>query len=117
MDIKAAGRSDLPITRNRCLAQLIFDFIKQASPNSQVAFLTLIEPITSRYLKKLFAIDIAIGSFGEVPKLYGTELLYTEQHVCLLDESVLDVELPVSPSFVSVEHALVSPEWCPKNGS
>ncbi|MGF1880341.1 LysR family transcriptional regulator [Vibrio splendidus] len=88
---------------------MIFDFIKQASPNSQVAFLNVNRTNYQQVFEEA-KLDIAIGSFGEVPKLYGIEHLYTEQHVCLLDESVLDVELPMSlQSFVSVEHALVSP--------
>ncbi|MCZ8500367.1 LysR family transcriptional regulator [Vibrio lentus] len=88
---------------------MIFDFIKQASPNSQVAFLNVNRTNYQQVFEEA-KLDIAIGSFGDVPKLYDTEHLYTEQHVCLLDASVLDVELPMSlQSFVFVEHALVSP--------
>ncbi|NAZ71643.1 LysR family transcriptional regulator [Vibrio toranzoniae] len=87
---------------------MIFDFIKQASPSSQVAFFNVNRTNYQRIFEEA-KLDIAIGSFGEAPKLYGIEHLYTEQHVCLLDESVLDVEQPMSlQSFVSVEHALVS---------
>ncbi len=87
---------------------MIFDFIKQASPRSQVAFFNVNRTNYQQVFEEA-KLDIAIGCFGEAPKLYGTELLYTEQHVCLLDESVLDVEQPMSlQSFVSVEHALVS---------
>ncbi|MFA0039755.1 LysR family transcriptional regulator [Vibrio sp. 10N.261.52.A1] len=88
---------------------MIFDFIKQSSPSSQVAFFNVNRTNYQNVFEEA-KLDIVIGSFGEVPKLYRTKHLYTEQHVCLLDESVLDIELPISlQSFVSVEHALVSP--------
>ncbi|MCG9603419.1 LysR family transcriptional regulator, partial [Vibrio sp. Isolate31] len=90
-------------------APILFDLIKQSSPYSQVA---LFNVNRSNY-QQVFEgakLDIAIGSFGEVPKLYRTKHLYTEQHVCLFDQSVLTIEEPMSlEQFVAVEHALVSP--------
>ncbi|UPR57559.1 LysR family transcriptional regulator [Vibrio sp. ED004] len=95
---------------------MIFDLIKEASPNSQVAFFN-VNRSNYQHVFEEAKLDISIGSFGEVPKLFGIEQLYTEQHVCLLDSSVLGVELPMSlETFVSVEHALVSPNGSLKTG-
>ncbi|WP_122082199.1 LysR family transcriptional regulator [Vibrio coralliirubri] len=95
---------------------MIFDLIKEASPNSQVAFFNVNRSNYQQIFEEA-KLDISIGSFGEVPKLFGIEQLYTEQHVCLLDSSVLAVELPMSlETFVSVEHALVSPNGSLKTG-
>ncbi len=95
---------------------MIFDFIKQASPSSQVAFFN----VNRSNYQKVFEeakLDIAIGSFGEAPKLYKTKHLYTEQHVCLFDQSVLTIEEPMSlEQFIAVEHALVSPTGALKTG-
>ncbi|MEZ9153548.1 LysR family transcriptional regulator [Vibrio sp. 10N.286.49.E11] len=95
---------------------MIFDLIKEASPNSQVAFFNVNRSNYQQVFEQA-KLDISIGSFGEVPKLFGIDQLYTEQHVCLLDSSVLGVELPMSlETFVSVEHALVSPNGSLKTG-
>ncbi|MGV2837854.1 LysR family transcriptional regulator [Vibrio cyclitrophicus] len=97
-------------------APILFDLIKQSSPYSQVA---LFNVNRSNY-QQLFEdakLDIAIGSFGRVPKHYRTKHLYTEEHVCLFDKSVLSIDLPMSlEQFVSVEHALVSPSGDLKTG-
>ena len=97
-------------------APMLFDLIKQSSPYSQV---TLFNVNRSNY-QQVFEdakLDIAIGSFGEVAKPYRTKHLYTEQHVCLFDQSVLSIEQPMSlDQFVSVEHALVSPAGALKTG-
>jgi DNA-binding transcriptional LysR family regulator len=95
---------------------MIFDFIKQASPISQVAFFNVNRSNYQKVFEEV-KLDIAIGSFGEVPKLYRTKHLYTEQHVCLFDQSVLTIEEPMSlEQFVAVEHALVSPTGALKTG-
>ncbi|WP_059020069.1 LysR family transcriptional regulator [Vibrio coralliirubri] len=97
-------------------APILFDLIKQSSPYSQVA---LFNVNRSNY-QQVFddaKLDMTIGSFGEVPKQYRTKHLYTEQHVCLLDQSVLSIEEPMSlEQFVAVEHALVSPAGALKTG-
>lgn len=97
-------------------APILFDLIKQSSPYSQVA---LFNVNRSNY-QQLFEdakLDIAIGSFGQVPKHYRTKHLYTEEHVCLFDKSVLSIDLPMSlEQFVSVEHALLSPSGDLKTG-
>ncbi|MEZ9062767.1 LysR family transcriptional regulator [Vibrio sp. 10N.261.52.C11] len=97
-------------------APILFDLIKQSSPYSQVA---LFNVNRSNY-QQVFddaKLDMTIGSFGEVPKQYRTKHLYTERHVCLLDQSVLSIEEPMSlEQFVAVEHALVSPAGALKTG-
>ncbi|CAK2054339.1 LysR family transcriptional regulator, mexEF-oprN operon transcriptional activator [Vibrio crassostreae] len=97
-------------------APILFDLIKQSSPYSQVA---LFNVNRSNY-QQVFEdakLDMTIGSFGEVPKQDRTKHLYTEQHVCLLDQSVLSIEEPISlEQFVAVEHALVSPAGALKTG-
>jgi len=97
-------------------APALFDLIKQSSPNSQVV---LFNVNRSNY-QQVFEdakLDMAIGSFGEVSKQYRTTHLYTEQHVCLFDKSVVSIEGPISlEQFVAVEHALVSPAGSLKTG-
>lgn len=97
-------------------APVLFDLIKHSSPNSQIALFNVNRSNYQRVFEDS-KLDIAIGSFGEVPKLYRTKHLYTEQHVCLLDNSVLSIKEPMSlEQFVSVEHALVSPAGALKTG-
>ncbi|ARP37465.1 LysR family transcriptional regulator [Vibrio syngnathi] len=97
-------------------APALFDLIKQSSPNSQVV---LFNVNRSNY-QQVFEdakLDMAIGSFGEVSKQYRTTHLYTEQHVCLFDKSVVSIEGAISlEQFVAVEHALVSPAGSLKTG-
>ncbi|CAH6830607.1 LysR family transcriptional regulator [Vibrio chagasii] len=97
-------------------APVLFDLIKQSSPDSQIALFN----VNRANYQQVFEdskLDMAIGSFGEVSKLYRTKHLYTEQHVCLLDNSVLSIEEPMSlVQFASVGHALVSPAGVIKTG-
>ena len=87
----------------------IFDYIKTQSPNSQVVFFN-VNRSNYQHVFEEAKLDLAIGSFGEVPSLYRTKHLYTEQHVCLYDKQVLKISEPMSiEDFVSVEHALASP--------
>ncbi len=87
----------------------IFDYIKSESPHSQVVFFN----VNRSNYQQVFEdakLDLAIGSFGEIHSLYRTKHLYTEQHVCLYDRHRLKFGDPISiEEFVSVEHALVSP--------
>jgi len=97
-------------------APVLFDLIKQSSPDSQIALFTVNRGNYQRVFEDS-KLDMAIGSFGEVSKLYRTKHLYTEQHVCLLDNSVLSIEEPMSlEQFASVGHALVSPAGVIKTG-
>ncbi|WP_299688242.1 LysR family transcriptional regulator [uncultured Vibrio sp.] len=97
-------------------APVVFDLIKHSSPDSQVALFN----VNRTNYQQVFEdakLDITIGSFGEVPALYRTKHVYTEQHVCLFDQSVLSIEPPMSlERFVAVEHALVSPDGSLKTG-
>ncbi|CAH7017626.1 LysR family transcriptional regulator [Vibrio chagasii] len=97
-------------------APVLFDLIKQSSPDSQIALFNVNRANYQRVFEDS-KLDMAIGSFGEVSKLYRTKHLYTEQHVCLLDNSVLSIEEPMSlAQFASVGHALVSPAGVIKTG-
>ncbi|CAH7003136.1 LysR family transcriptional regulator [Vibrio chagasii] len=97
-------------------APVLFDLIKQSSPDSQIALFNVNRANYQRVFEDS-KLDMAIGSFGEVSKLYRTKHLYTEQHVCLLDNSVLSIEEPMSlVQFASVGHALVSPAGVIKTG-
>ncbi|NOI96416.1 LysR family transcriptional regulator [Vibrio sp. T3Y01] len=97
-------------------APVLFDLIKKSSPDSQIALFNVNRANYQRVFEDS-KLDMAIGSFGEVSKLYRTKHLYTEQHVCLLDNSVLSIEEPMSlAQFASVGHALVSPAGVIKTG-
>ncbi|PQJ57143.1 LysR family transcriptional regulator [Vibrio splendidus] len=97
-------------------APVLFDLIKKSSPDSQIALFNVNRANYQRVFEDS-KLDMAIGSFGEVSKLYRTKHLYTEQHVCLLDNSVLSIEEPMSlVQFASVGHALVSPAGVIKTG-
>ncbi|QFT10642.1 LysR family transcriptional regulator [Vibrio sp. THAF190c] len=94
----------------------IFDYIKTESPNSQVVFFN-VNRSNYQHVFEEAKLDLAIGSFGEVPSLYRTKHLYTEQHVCLYDSQILNVSDPISiEEFVAVEHALVSPNGALQTG-
>ncbi|MCG9690913.1 MULTISPECIES: LysR family transcriptional regulator [Vibrio] len=113
---KGSWKIGLTDYAEQMFAPVLFDLIKQSSPDSQIALFNVNRGNYQRVFEDS-KLDMAIGSFGEVSKLYKTKHLYTEQHVCLLDNSVLSLEEPMSlEQFASVGHALVSPAGVIKTG-
>ncbi|MFM2589002.1 LysR family transcriptional regulator [Vibrio sp. TBV020] len=91
-------------------APLIYDAIKLQSPSSQVSFYNVNR---SNYvdIAESESLDVVIGSIESLNRRFLSEHLYTEQHLCLFDPTVVQVSEPMTiESFVSVEHALVSPD-------
>ena len=94
----------------------LFDTIKRLAPQSKVALFN-VNRANYQQVYESEKLDVVIGSFGEAVKRYSTQLLYTEQHVCLYDGDVCKFSDPISLlEFTSVEHALVSPNGAMSTG-
>nr|WP_217906359.1 LysR family transcriptional regulator [Vibrio sp. JPW-9-11-11] len=91
-------------------APMLYDSIKQASPNSQVSFFNVNR---SNYVEivEQEELDVVIGSIDNVNRRFLSQHLYTEQHLCLFDPNTIHHgEAMTLDEFVSYEHALVSPD-------
>lgn len=91
-------------------APALYDAIKHQSPDSQVSFFNVNR---SNYVDivESEALDIVIGSIENLNRRFLSELLYTEQHLCLFDPNTVEAGDTMSiEEFVAVEHALVSPD-------
>lgn len=89
-------------------APVLYDAIKRYSPNCQVSFFNVNR---SNYvdIAESEALDIVIGSIDNLNRRFLSELLYTEQHLCLFDPHCVNAEGSMSiEEFVAIEHALVS---------
>ena len=94
----------------------LFDTIKGLVPQSKVALFN-VNRANYQQVYESEKLDVVIGSFGDVVKRYNTQLLYTEQHVCLYDSKVCQFSDSMSLlEFTSVEHALVSPNGAMSTG-
>lgn len=94
----------------------LFDTIKGLAPQSKVALFN-VNRANYQQVYESEKLDVVIGSFGDVVKRYNTQLLYTEQHVCLYDSKVCQFSDSMSLlEFTSVEHALVSPNGAMSTG-
>ncbi|KJY85019.1 LysR family transcriptional regulator [Vibrio galatheae] len=91
-------------------APSLYDAIKQQSPHSQVSFFNVNRSNYAEITEKE-RLDVVIGSIENLNRRYHSELLYTEQHLCLFDPSVVTVDKSMSlEAFTAYEHALVSPD-------
>ncbi|QIA64065.1 LysR family transcriptional regulator [Vibrio astriarenae] len=91
-------------------APLLFDAIKEQAPNCQISFFNVNR---SNYIEMIETsdLDIVIGSINVKSSRYLSELLYTEEHLCLFDPTSVNLNTPISlEAFASYEHALVSPD-------
>nr|WP_276329421.1 LysR substrate-binding domain-containing protein [Photobacterium gaetbulicola] len=73
----------------------LFDQLLSDCPNSQVLF-KAIDPSNCVSALESGDIDLAIGVFKALPESLVRTFLYRERHVCLFDNSVLQVKLPIS---------------------
>lgn len=91
-------------------APALYDAIFRESPQSQISFFNVTRGNYSQVVEQ-DQVDLVIGSIDSLEQRFVSEKLYTEQHLCLFDpESVpFDNEITIE-QFVSVEHALVSPD-------
>lgn len=91
-------------------APQLFDAIKLKSPHSQISFVNVNR---SNYVEvsEQSSLDVIVGSIVDVTPHFHTELLYMEQHLCLFDSQVVEFKGSISfEEFISLEHALVSPD-------
>ncbi|NRF31715.1 LysR family transcriptional regulator [Vibrio coralliilyticus] len=88
----------------------LYDAIKRHSPLSQISFYN-VNRSNYQDIADSEHLDMVIGSITNHGSRYLSQRLYTEQHLCLYDPQCFEVELPMTlEQFVSVEHALVSPD-------
>ncbi len=91
-------------------APVIFDAIKVQAPNAQISFYNVNRSNYQELVDKE-QIDVVIGSVEATNHRFTSELLYTEQHLCLFDPVSTPFTIPITlDEFVNVEHALVSPD-------
>ncbi|WP_394126988.1 LysR family transcriptional regulator [Vibrio hepatarius] len=91
-------------------APVLFDEIKRQAPHAQISFYNVNRGNYHEMVDKE-KIDVVIGSIDSLNRRFSSEHLYTEQHLCLFDPEVVRFSEPVSlTEFVSIEHALVSPD-------
>ncbi|WP_412774856.1 LysR family transcriptional regulator [Vibrio orientalis] len=91
-------------------APALFDELKRQAPYAQVSFYNVNRGNYHEIVDKE-QIDVVIGSIDSLNRRFSSEHLYTEQHLCLFDPEVVRFSEPVSlAEFVSIEHALVSPD-------
>ncbi|NOJ24579.1 LysR family transcriptional regulator [Vibrio coralliilyticus] len=91
-------------------APILFDAIKNESPHSQISFFN-VNRSNYQSIADSEQIDAIIGSIDDHNRRFVSQYLYSEQHLCLFDPLTFDHQNPMTlEQFVSVEHALVSPD-------
>tara|TARA_Y100001956_G_scaffold82949_1_gene107175 strand:+ start:6003 stop:6911 length:909 start_codon:yes stop_codon:yes gene_type:complete len=91
-------------------APQLYDALKAMSPHSQVSFYNVNR---SNYwdIAESEELDVVIGSIENLNRRFLSQYLYTEQHVCMYDPQSVELSLPLTlEQFVSMQHALVSPD-------
>ncbi len=109
-EYQGAWRIGLTDYAEQLFAPQLYDALKQASPLSQVSFYNVNR---SNYLEiaESEKLDVVIGSIENLNRRFLSQHLYTEQHLCLFDPLSVDLPTPLTlEAFVSIEHALVSPD-------
>ncbi|KGY09084.1 LysR family transcriptional regulator [Vibrio sinaloensis] len=109
-DYQGAWRIGLTDYAEQLFAPQLYDALKAVSPQSQVSFYNVNR---SNYLDIADSedLDVVIGSIENLNRRFLSQHLYTEQHLCMYDPQSVDVDLPLTlERFVSLEHALVSPD-------
>ena len=91
-------------------AHSLFERMMTEAPGARISFMT-VNRGNARDLLKSGRLDLALGHWPDPPEDIAVEDLYTEKHVCLLDNQVLQCELPLSlEDYVAIPHALVTPD-------
>lgn len=91
-------------------AAKLFDAIKAQAPHAQVS---LVNVNRSNYVRieEEQKLDLIVGSFNQLDSRFSSQLLYTEQHVCMYDSAQVALSSPITMAeYSQVEHALVSPD-------
>ncbi len=91
-------------------APVIFDEIRRQAPQSQVSFVNVNRHNYS-VLTDSENLDVVIGSFPQLAETFSGHTLYQEEHVCLCRDDLFENKDALSlEDFISIEHALVSPD-------
>ncbi|MCG9598853.1 LysR family transcriptional regulator [Vibrio sp. Isolate25] len=91
-------------------APRLYDAIKKGSPHSQISFFN-VNRSNYQTIADSEQLDVIIGSIENPNRRFVSHYLYSEQHVCLFDPMPFDEQESLTlEQFVSVEHALVSPD-------
>ncbi|USD40625.1 LysR family transcriptional regulator [Vibrio sp. SCSIO 43135] len=91
-------------------APILYDAIRNDAPNAQISFINVNR---NNYLKvaEQEKLDALIGSIPNVDESFESQKLYTEEHVCLYDPSIVSIGGGLSAeTFASIDQALVSPD-------
>ncbi|MFA0440449.1 LysR family transcriptional regulator [Vibrio sp. 10N.286.49.C2] len=89
-------------------APIIYDAVMSQAPKAKLRFINVNrDNYTQIYEQE--NLDIMIGSITDLDSSFSSQILYTEQHVCIYDASVCDVTTLDIATFVSKPHCLVSP--------
>ena len=90
--------------------QALFSRVRSVAPEVQVSFIT-VNRSNSIELLKAGKLDIAMGHWPAPIEDISQQELYIEKHVCLFDNKVLKVPLPISfQDYIDTPHALVTPD-------
>lgn len=89
-------------------ARPLFEAIQREAPEAQVSFMT-VNRNNAYDLIQAGKLDLALGHWPDAPIALDVEKLYTERHICLFDNEVLQYDLPLSEEdYISTPHALVT---------
>jgi DNA-binding transcriptional LysR family regulator len=88
---------------------VIYDAILSDAPHSRVSFIN-VNRNSYKHLSEQESLDMIIGSIPELDEQFASQKLYTEKHVCIYDQSKVNIEQVDIETFVSLPHCLVSPE-------
>ncbi|MCL6271324.1 LysR family transcriptional regulator [Sansalvadorimonas sp. 2012CJ34-2] len=88
---------------------VLFDALMQQAPGCQIVFRAA-DDSNYQQLFEQGEIDLAIGTYPELPEGLVRQQLYREKHVCLFDNSMLQVDQPISlEDYLATPQAMVSP--------
>ncbi|MFH6953147.1 LysR family transcriptional regulator [Pseudoalteromonas sp. XMcav1-K] len=91
-------------------APAIFDLIRTQAPNAQISFVN-VNRVNYRELSEQESLDLVVGSIPNLHNAFESELLYCEQHMCLLNKEFAKRIMPITKhTLANIEHAIVSPD-------
>ncbi len=89
-------------------SEVIVQALLQSAPSCTVSFI-LLDRDNAFTLFRNGQLDLAIGRLGDGPNELAVDKLYTEKHVCLLDNEQLKLDIPLSyDDFLSVDHPIIN---------
>lgn len=109
-DFEGVWKIGLTDYAEQLFAPLLYDAIKEKSPKSQIGFYN-VNRSNYREMVESDHIDVVIGSIDKLDQRFIAEHLYTEDHLCLFDPTAVPFRSSMNiTEFISIEHALVSPD-------